>query len=363
MRRRVSTRAECAAGYPCKVLFSPPNCCSAPAKFISVCFISFCFELFSAKEAILKWIMKVLKCNLCPFQSTKNWNLKSHKVSIHSDLKPWKTRDFLCTLCPSRFYDKYGLDAHIRNQVKEKVFEWKNCQFKTHDSSGLPKHVRSLHNKSQETIQCSFLGCNYSTSISRYLKQHLKSHNPGPLVRYPVPCTYLGCEYRATISGELRKHTRRRHNPNRLKDFLCNLCPKTFYSRCGVNCHVKLTHLNETDFKCEKCDYATSSLSRLKIHRERVHYDGFAYSQLICKSCGYRGSSLNGLAVHMGKIHHHEERKIKRTGDSCKKTKKYRQDSGPEYYTFERIPLVLHGLTSLWTKSLCLAIMLGSGAV
>ena len=34
--------------------------------------------------------MKVIKCDLCPFQANQVGKLKSDKVSVHSDLRPWK---------------------------------------------------------------------------------------------------------------------------------------------------------------------------------------------------------------------------------------------------------------------------------
>ena len=135
--------------------------------------------------------MKVIKCDLCHFQANKLSQVKSHMASIHSDLRPWKcthlgcsckfklkgnlqrhlrvhvsdpvlrkpfactiqdcdyrtsykyklnshvqhrhtpgrSRDFPCTLCPSRFYSKCALTAHIRNHVREKVFECNICKY------------------------------------------------------------------------------------------------------------------------------------------------------------------------------------------------------------------------------------------
>ena len=347
--------------------------------------------------------MKVFKCDCCPFRSNHSGVLKSHKLSFHSDLKPWKcthpgcsyksklkgnlqkhvrlhefnlllrkpfacafkdcdyraslkfslnshvearhrprrTRDFHCTLCPLMFYKKCDLTVHIRNHVKEKMFACNCCQFKTHDPTCLRRHRRSLYNKAQETIKCSFVGCNYSTSFRGYLNRHLKSHNPDPLVRYPVPCTYPGCEYRTTNSSELKRHIRRRHKPDRVKDICCNLCPQTFYSRHGANYHVKLAHLNEKDYKCDECNYATGSKTQLKLHRERIHYRDFAGSELNCAFCDFRGSSFKGLAIHIGKIHHGEEVKIKRINTSCKRNTKSRLDSALENYTFQKIPFVV----------------------
>ena len=209
--------------------------------------------------------MKLLKCDQCPFQSNKITSLKTHKLLVHSDLRPWKcthpgcsskfklkgnlkspvklheshpllrkpcactfkdcdyrascksslnshvqhrhtpgrTRNFPCTLCPSRFYKKFNLSEHIGNHVKEKVFECNFCKYKTHARAYLGQHFRNFHEK-RAVVSCSFAGCYYVTHSNTYLFQHMKRHNPDPAAWHPIPCPFAGCKHRARRRSHLK---------------------------------------------------------------------------------------------------------------------------------------------------------------
>ena len=95
------------------------------------------------------------------------------------------------------------------------------------------------------------------------------------------------------------------------RNFVCNLCPQAYFTQQGVDLHLKVVHLKEKSYKCDKCSYDTTSTTSLKIHFVRVHDEGFAVSKFVCKSCGYRALSKPGLAFHVNRMHHPEEKKRK----------------------------------------------------
>ena len=115
----------------------------------------------------------------CDYRTSQKPNLKAHVQRRHT---PGRSRDFPCTLCSSRFYDRHGLTEHIGNHVREKIFECKLCTFKTHRDCLLRKHVQDLHEKSP--VSCSFTGCKFVTNSKAYLTQHLKRHHPDPSTPY-----------------------------------------------------------------------------------------------------------------------------------------------------------------------------------
>ena len=249
--------------------------------------------------------MRVIKCDLCSYQTSHLSHLKSHKLSVHSDRRPWncthpgsnykfklkrnlqrhlrlhesdpvlrkpftcafkhcnyrasqkcnlgahvqnrhtpgRSRDFRCTLCSSRFYDEPALHAHIRNHLKEKIFECNYCNYKTHRSLYFRQHVGAVHEKT--TFACSFAGCKFTPNFKSNLYPHLKRHNPDSVARRPFPCTFPACEFRAGNCHWLKEHIRTHHSLNHVKEFSCRLCQKSFYTRSSLNRHVRYVHLNE----------------------------------------------------------------------------------------------------------------------
>ena len=145
-----------------------------------------------------------------------------------------RTREFICAFCSSRFYDKVNLDAHIRNHVKENMFSCRQCNFQTYNPSNLANHVKSFH-RGMLIFTCSYPECNLSTSFKWTLSKHLKGHDPDPLVQRPFPCFFADWQYRASTRRKLHNHIEVRHNPNRVKNFSCPFCPKTFYTKPGVD--------------------------------------------------------------------------------------------------------------------------------
>ena len=91
--------------------------------------------------------------------------------------------------------------------------------------------------------------------------------------------------YRARNRHELKSHIDALHKPNRDKKLSCPLCTKTFYTRSDVNFHVRGAHLNEKEYKCDNCSYATSYASDLKRHRGR---------RFTCAPRGFRARSQRG---------------------------------------------------------------------
>ena len=151
--------------------------------------------------------MRVFKCDLCPFQCNKNTTLKYHKLSIHSDLRPWK---------------------------------------------------------------CTRPGCSYNCKLKGSLKVHLRLHESNPLLRKPFACTFKDCDYRASQKSSLKTHVRIRHTPGRSRDFHCTFSPASYYEKSILTPHIQ-THVNEKAFQCSVCKYRTNQSSNLGQRIRIVH--------------------------------------------------------------------------------------------
>ena len=92
--------------------------------------------------------MKLNKCDLSPYESNRVSKLKSHQLSIHSDLRPWK---------------------------------------------------------------CTHPACRYTCKVKDSLRKHLILHESDSLQRNSFACTFKDCDYRASRKCNLNSHVKHRH--------------------------------------------------------------------------------------------------------------------------------------------------------
>ena len=203
----------------------------------------------------------------CEFRSCAKTGVRHHVNSKHT---PGRKREFECNLCPSKFYTNNTLKEHVGRHVQEDQFICNRCNFKTYNRRSFTRHLRIGH-ETLDNFKCSFPSCTYSTVRREFLKLHLQSHDPDPLVQRPFPCHFPACTYRAPTRPKLNRHIRGRHNPNRSKDFPCNLCSRAYFSEASLRVHIRVIHTNEKAFRCDKCCYKAREHVYLKLHYQRVH--------------------------------------------------------------------------------------------
>ena len=118
--------------------------------------------------------------------------------------------------------------------------------------------------------------CSYWARGTRDVRMHeLRIHSE----LRPRKCS----QHRAGTRSNVRDHIEVRHNPNLVKKFSCPFCPKTFYTKPGVDQHVKEAHLKEKPYKCDKCSYATVHPCRLKLYHGRKHGEFKRLEELLSK--------------------------------------------------------------------------------
>ena len=61
-----------------------------------------------------------------------------------------------------------------------------------------------------------------------------------------------------------------------------------------------MVHLKIKDHPCDQCEYATSTRSFLKSHKDRVHRK---IKEHFCDECGYSCSAAQGLSKHRRRVH------------------------------------------------------------
>ena len=198
----------------------------------------------------LKKYQKLMKMNVicdeigCGKVFKSDRNLRKHKNTVHSNLRPWQC-------------------------------EWPGCQsaFKTKES--LVNH-RKIH-LNERSYKCDFNGCEKSFNLRSELTQHSRIHDPNrPSGKYP--CSWPACGQFCQSEQALNEHMNRHQN---IKPFGCEYesCDKSYYTSYELRQHVMKNHTNTDIFHCDygDCDKKFSTKRDMNAHRRR-HVDRAPYA-------------------------------------------------------------------------------------
>ncbi|TRY80205.1 hypothetical protein DNTS_017764 [Danionella cerebrum] len=169
--------------------------------------------------------------------------------------------------------------------------------------------------------------CLYSSGNKGYIKQHLRVHRQ----RQPYQCPI--CELVASDSKDLEHHMIQHFKP---RLYSCKQCSERFHYKSQLRNHereghgidditstvrcttdsppimeemVKMTNkgtVGEEVFKCDVCDYTSSTYVGVRNHR-RIHSSDKPYR---CCSCDFATTNMNSLKSHM-KRHPQEHQAMK----------------------------------------------------
>ena len=287
-----------------------------------------CKEVFSDKKGLQSHkttAHKDNRCALCDYSGTFFGNLIRHMRGVHEGIKKYP-----CDQCEKVFSQPHHLKTHI-NTIHEGIRAYKcnSCSKSFPQARHLQLHVYTFH-EGHKDFKCD--ECGKLFFRVQHLNRHIKvvhegqkiEQNPRQYGRFP--CEACGKEFKWT--GALRAHVKSIHDD--LRDQKCDVCGKGFHQKSTLNKHVKYVHeghkddtytcetcgkilssdrtfsehkkihLGVKDQKCEKCDYASYSLKRLKKHIRIVHDKIRDYN---CELCGKLFSTNTILKQHIKIVH------------------------------------------------------------
>ena len=105
---------------------------------------------------------------------------------------------------------------------------------------------------------------------SDYLMRCHKKKHDIPDMPGAFKCPIEACQSSFGRVHNLRCHISRVHG-EREKNYTCRHCPLKFYSPSQRKMHEDCKHLNNLEFKCDLCDFATSRKSYINVHKRSVH--------------------------------------------------------------------------------------------
>lgn len=151
----------------------------------------------------------MFECQLCEYEATRDYNLKSHVMSVHEHIRP-----FMCEQCEQRFSTKQSLQEHVRLQHR-KAGEDKGhiscnyCPKQFGKRSNMTRHIRSCHPLTVDYTDKTYLckKCEKRFSRTDYLKLHLQNHEKGS--KYHCPYDLYETKDRSNYLRHFNKCTKR----------------------------------------------------------------------------------------------------------------------------------------------------------
>ena len=179
--------------------------------------------------------VKMIKCDLCEFQTDSQVKLKSHRL-IHQD-----SDIFQCYECSANFASEKNLDIHIsRCHSLEKSFQCSNCSKSFSTQEYLKKHFLT-HNPDSD-YQCEH--CDKKFKRSDNLKRHMKIHSTDSKI-HPCPFKkFSGCKREFKRYDKLKDHLKTHGN---VKYVNCDHCQELFLDIEELNNHVSAVHEQNED--------------------------------------------------------------------------------------------------------------------
>ena len=276
------------------------------------------------------------KCNMCDYASTQNTNLKRHINEMHTKVKPNKPKSENrrqigkhneseplqkmekdsrklkhCDYCDYTNISGSHVKRHEMTHTGEMPHMCKMCDYASTQATNLKRHITDMHTenkpknpkrRNKKETQCS--ECDYSDISGTHLKRHELTHT-GEMAH---KCNM--CDYESTQSTNIKRHIDSIHTGNRPKPANKRIqCLKCDYAATSVSKlkEHNMTHTGEMPHKCNQCDFASARERNLRRHMEthgenKVIHTGNrpkpVKKPIQCLKCDYAATSASKLKEH-----------------------------------------------------------------
>lgn len=284
MRRNAMTLLECSTAWAFRWYHGAFYCSYCDVKFVDTQPLRDHVKCYHLNEPPFEIIFSKLKennmvkvdvgelyCRFCNVGLNSVGELKYHIVchgrSVNEDYSdgvlPFKLNDdgFLCQVCSLRFLSFPKLNEHMNEHYTNYVCDTcgkgfvSKTRFRTHAHDG---HASYLYVKGN--FPCKLCGEVFSTRTQK-ANHRYKIHHQGK--RYNCPrCPEGFTTYNARLNHLIHYHA------ERLMEYLCEVCGKSFNSQSKRSAHRRLVHASkdQTSYICLECSASFVTKSKLARH-------------------------------------------------------------------------------------------------
>ncbi|XP_026860569.2 zinc finger protein 507 [Electrophorus electricus] len=203
-------------------------------------------------------------------------------------------RPYRCRLCLYSSGNKGYIKQHLRVHRQRRPYQCPICEHIACSSKDLENHM--IHHCKTRMYQCK--NCSETFHYKNQLRSHERdSHEAGDNVAASPPVTETAA---STDKGEKMLDE---DLASEQKVFKCDVCDYTSSTYVGVRNHRRI-HNSDKPYRCCSCDFATTNMNSLKSHMRRhpqEHQAVQLLEQYRCSLCGYVCSHPPSLKSHMWK--------------------------------------------------------------
>ncbi|KAL7732223.1 hypothetical protein ACLKA6_018462 [Drosophila palustris] len=217
-------------------------------------------------------LRRTFECHICN-QSFKKASYYEEHMKHHNDQLP-----FQCSVekCKKGFTTSTGLKRHMEHTHTELCdlhpCTVEGCNESFAQTRMLTQHMRKVHNIAKPIIHpCP--ECDKVFRCPMALKKHMYNHTGEEL---PFGCNI--CQKRYRVNTELRDHLLRHAG---IKNFVCPYCGVGRTTKQELDKHI-LTHTKEKKFKCDQCDHTSHNKQCMTKHIRVVH---MKIRNFVCQYC------------------------------------------------------------------------------
>ena len=129
-----------------------------------------CLKEQISRHKLVKHGEKHFLCDQCDAKFFFPAHLKGHKESIHDEKFP-------CLLCKSHPLSKHGLRTHLVRYHTDKTIICDECPFATSENNRLNSHKQKRHTPKDKWPKCN--QCDYTTWNKHFLTRHIETYHHG----------------------------------------------------------------------------------------------------------------------------------------------------------------------------------------
>ena len=288
------------------------------------------------------------------YEKGENENIKRRKImknmSIQESSK-YNENAIYCEHCDYKGTSQDLLETHTKSVHKSQPIKCKNCEhcdYKATSQSLLEIHTKSVHKGQQR--KCN--KCDDKASSNDLSKTHTNSVHEKEKISLDIR------DFLIKTRKETEKHeTSNKAKENIMKDGKNNDEEISISTQEMIQDARERREKKMTVFKCEQCDYSSSSKTLLKRHMSHNHNHNYTLIETTavnirkrfnCEKCNFTSTKEHDVTNHINTIHVQSKNilkeKVNKSGTSSKRIHcMYCDKKFNKKETFEKHMTTFHG--------------------